>query len=340
VSILQGIRDRLGAGATVSYAEGVRITEDSVFTKDPQPHMSGSRSQARWSADRVVLADSASNARRIAEAVALARARDVAIGVVGDNEQTSREAYAENHLGDRDALSLVGQQAELVRAVLATGKPTVMVLINGRPPAIPDLVEKVPAILEGWYPGQEGGRAIAEVLFGDVNPGGKLTVSIPRSVGQLPVYYSRKPSALRGYLFDTTKPLFPFGFGLSYTTFSYSPVRVSPARIPVDGKATVSVDVTNTGERAGDEVVQFYIRDEVSRATRPVKELRGFQRITLRPGETRTVTFEVDHDALAYHDPEMKWTVEPGWFRMMVGGSSDDVKSARLEVVEEVRGKR
>jgi beta-glucosidase len=332
VSILQGIRDRLGAGATVSYAEGVRITEDSVFTKDPQPHMSGSRSQARWSADRVVLADSASNERRIAEAVALARASDVAIVVVGDNEQTSREAYAENHLGDRDALSLVGQQAELVRAVLATGKPTVMVLINGRPPAIPDLVERVPAILEGWYPGQEGGKAIAQVLFGDVNPGGKLTVSIPRSVGQLPVYYSRKPSALRGYLFDTTKPLFPFGFGLSYTTFSYSSVRVSPARIPADGKATVSVDVTNTGERAGDEVVQFYIRDEVSRATRPVKELRGFQRITLRPGETRTVTFEVDHDALAYHDPEMKWTVEPGWFDMMVGGSSDDVKSARLEV--------
>lgn len=334
VSILQGVRDRLGAGATVSYAEGVRITEDSVFTKDSQPHMSGSRSQKRWSADRVVLADSDSNERRIAEAVALARASDVAIVVVGDNEQTSREAYAENHLGDRDELSLVGQQAELVRAVLATGKPTVMVLINGRPPAIPELVERVPAILEGWYPGQEGGTAIAEVLFGDVNPGGKLTVSFPRSVGQLPVYYGRKPSALRGYLFDTTKPLFPFGFGLSYTTFSYSPVRVSPAQIPADGKATVSVDVTNTGQRAGDEVVQFYIRDEVSRATRPVKELRGFQRITLRPGETRTVTFEVDHDALAYHDPDMKWTVEPGWFDMMVGGSSDDVKSARLEVTE------
>jgi beta-glucosidase len=183
VSILEGVRKRLGESGTVRHAEGVRITEDSTFTNGPQPLIGGTRSQARWSADRVVLADPATNRRRIAEAVALARDSDVAIVVVGDNEQTSREAYAENHLGDRADLRLVGQQEELVRAVLDTGKPTVLVLINGRPPAIPELAERAPAILEGWYLGQEGGTAVAEVLFGDVNPSGKLPVSFPRSVG-------------------------------------------------------------------------------------------------------------------------------------------------------------
>ncbi len=195
----------------------------------------------------MVPADPAANRRRIAEAVALARDSDVAIVVVGDNEQTAREAYAENHLGDRADLRLVGQQEDLVRAVLDTGKPTVVVLINGRPPAIPELAERAPAILEGWYLGQEGGTAVAEVLFGDVNPSGKLPVSFPRSVGQLPLFYNRKPTAMRGYLFDSTRPLFPFGHGLSYTTFSYSAPTVSPARIPPDGRATVSVEVTNTG---------------------------------------------------------------------------------------------
>ncbi len=306
VSILEGVRKRLGAGATVRHAEGVRITEDSSFTRGPQPLVGGTRSQARWSADRVVLPDPDANRRRIAEAVALARDSDAVIVVVGDNEQTVREAYAENHLGDRSELRLVGQQEDLVRAVLDAGKPTVMVLINGRPPAIAELAERAPAILECWYPGQEGGTAVAEVLFGDVNPGGKIPVSFPRSVGQLPLFYNRKPTAMRGYLFDSTRPLFPFGHGLSYTTFSYSAPTVSPARIPADGRATASVEVTNTGARAGDEVVQLYIRDEVSRATRPVMELKGFRRITLSPGERRTVTFEVGPEHLAYHGPDLK----------------------------------
>jgi beta-glucosidase len=257
----------------------------------------------------------------------------VAIVVVGDNEQTAREAYAENHLGDRAELRLVGQQEELVRAVLDTGKPTVLVLINGRPPAIPELAERAPAILEGWYLGQEGGTAVAEVLFGDVNPSGKLPVSFPRGVGQLPLFYNRKPTARRGYLFDSPRPLFPFGHGLSYTTFSYSAPTVSPARIPPDGRTTASVEVTNTGTRAGDEVVQLYIRAEVSRATRPVMELKGFRRITLAPGERRTVTFELGPEQLSYHGPEMKRVVEPGRFQVMVGGSSDEVKSVGLDVV-------
>jgi beta-glucosidase len=333
VSILEGIRKRLGAGATVGHAEGVRLTEDSVFTSGPQPLVGGTRSRARASADRVVLADPASNRRRIAEAVELARASDVAVVVVGDNEQTAREAYAENHLGDRTELRLVGQQEELVRAVLDTGKPTVLVLINGRPPAIPELAERVPAILEGWYLGQEGGTAVAEVLFGDVNPGGKLPASFPRNVGQLPVFYNRKPTARRGYVFESARPLYPFGHGLSYTTFAYSAPTVSPARIPPDGRATVSVEVTNTGMRAGDEVVQLYVHAEVSRATRPVMELKGLRRITLGPGERRTVTFEVGPEQLVYHGPDMKRVVEPGRYQVMVGGSSDAVKSVSLDVV-------
>jgi beta-glucosidase len=333
VSILECIRRRLGPGATVRHAEGVRITEDSVFTRGPQPLVGGTRSPERWAADRVVPADPAANRRRIAEAVALARDSDVAILVVGDNEQTAREAYAENHLGDRADLRLVGQQEDLVRAVLETGKPAVLVLINGRPPAIPELAERAPAILEGWYLGQEGGTAVAEVLFGDVNPGGKLPVSLPRGVGQLPLYYNHKPTALRGYLFESARPLFPFGHGLSYTTFACSTPTVWPARIPPDGRATASVEVTNTGTRAGDEVVQLYVRAEVSRATRPVMELKGFRRVSLAPGQRRTVTFELGPEQLSYTGPDMKRVVEPGRFRVMVGGSSALVKSVALEVV-------
>ncbi len=316
VSILEGVRTRLGPRTTVEYAEGTRITEDSTFTREPQPHVGGTRSHARWGADRVVLADSASNARRRAAAVALARRSQVAIVVVGDNEMTSREAYAPNHLGDRADLGLPGQQEELVRAVLATGTPTVLVLIHGRPLSIPALGSLVPA------------------LFGDINPGGKLPVTVARHVGQLPVFYNHKPSARRGYLFDTTQPLFPFGYGLSYTTFAYANLRVEPARIAPGARATVSVDLTNTGPRSGDEVVQLYVRDEVSWATRPVAELRGFRRVTLRPGETRAVKFEIGPEELAYHGPDMKRVVEPGRFDIFVGGNSVAVSSVALDVVE------
>ena len=331
VSILEGIRKR-ASGATVDYAEGVRLTEDTTFTTESQPHMSGERSMARWSADRVALADSAANGRRIEEAVTLARNSDVAIVVVGDNEQTSREAYADNHLGDRTSLGLVGQQEALVRAVQATGKPVVLVLINGRPLSIPHLASTVPAIVEGWYLGQETGTALAEVLFGDVNPGGKLPVSVARDVGQLPIFYNRKPSARRGYLFDDTRPLWPFGHGLSYTTFTYAEPRVAAARIAPSGRTTLTVEVTNSGAREGDEVVQLYVRDRVSRITRPVQELRGFQRISLRGGEKRTVSFDVDSRTLGYYGPAMKWVVEPGVFDLMVGGSSATVHSVSLQV--------
>ena len=332
VSILDGLRKRLDGFAEVSYAEGVRITEDSAFTDEPQPHMSGERSHPRWVTDRVVPTNPEENVSRIHEAVTLASDSDVAVLVVGDNEMTSREAWAESHLGDRPNIDLPGQQEELVRAVLETGTPVVLVLINGRPMAIPELVEDVPAILEGWYLGQETGTAVAEVLMGDYNPAGRLPVTIPRSVGQLPHFYNQKPSARRGYLFDSAEPLFPFGFGLSYTTFAYGEPRLDPAQIGPHGKTTVSVDVTNTGDLAGDEVVQMYIRDRVSHATRPVKELKGFERITLNPGDTQTVTFTLGPDELSYHGLDMQRVVEPGTFDIMVGPNSTTLKSTPLHI--------
>ncbi|MEJ1970257.1 MAG: glycoside hydrolase family 3 N-terminal domain-containing protein [Rhizomicrobium sp.] len=315
VDILAGIKAKLGAGVNVVYAEGDRITESS-----------------EWGADAVALADPAQNRRRIADAVKVARTADAIVLVLGDTEQTSREAWADNHLGDRDSLDLVGQQDELANAIFALGKPVVVVLINGRPLSVVNVAAKANALVEGWYLGQETGTAMADVLFGDANPGGHLPVTIARSVGQLPMFYNYKPSAHRGYLFDTTAPLFPFGWGLSYTTFDISSPRLSAAAIKPDGSVTVSVDVKNTGARAGDEVVQLYLHQQVASVTRPVKELKGFQRVTLKPGETRTVTFTVGPHELRLWNIDMKRVVEPGAFDVMVGANSQDLKTAILTV--------
>ena len=219
-----------------------------------------------------------------------------------------------------------------MRAVAALGKPVVVLLINGRPLAVNFLAEHIPGIFEGWYLGQEGGAAFADALFGDVNPGGKLPITFPRSVGQIPAFYNHKPSRNRSYLFAESAPLFPFGHGLSYTTFQYGTPRLSAEKIPSGGSATLSVEVTNAGARAGDEVVQLYIRDCVSSVTRPVMELKGFARITLQPGETRTVEFAIAPAQLSFLDRQMRRTVEPGAFEIMVGGSSADVQTVTLEV--------
>ncbi len=317
VSILDGIKQKLGSDSQVLYSEGCKITE----------------SLPDWDADKVVLGDATLNAKRIADAVKVARKADVVILVLGENEQTSREAWAKNHLGDRDSLDLLGDQDKLAKEILATGKPTVVFLLHGRPNSINFIAEHVPAILDGWYLGQEGGTAAADVLFGDYNPGGKLPISVPRSVGQLPDYYYQKPSAKRGYLGSTAEPLFPFGWGLSYTTFKYGNLRIAPDTIGSEGQTKVSVDVTNTGTVRGDEVAQLYIHEKVSLVTRPVKELRGFRRVSLNPGETKTVEFTLGPKELAYLNREMQRFVEAGTFEIMAGGNSVELISLSLNVV-------
>lgn len=317
VSVLQGIKDKVGTGSDVLYSEGCKITE--TFPD--------------WDADKVVLGDPGLNAKRIAEAVQVAQKADLVILVLGGNEQTSREAWAKTHLGDRDSLDLLGDQDELVKAIVAAGKPTIVFLLHGRPNSINYIAEHVPAVLDGWYLGQEGGTAVADVLFGQYNPGGKLPITVPRSVGQLPDYYYQKPSAKRGYLGSTPEPLFPFGWGLSYSTFKYSSLRVTPDSIGSEGQTKVTVDVSNTGSIRGDEVAQLYIHQEVSSVTRPIKELRGFRRITLNPGETKTIEFTLGPQELSFLNLEMQRVVESGTFDIMVGGNSVDLISTTLNVM-------
>jgi beta-glucosidase len=317
VSVLQGIRDKVGDKIKVTFAEGCNITKEG----------------GNWFADTAHLSDATEDAKLISAAVEVAKAADVTLLVLGGNEDTNKEGWAPEHLGDRDSLDLVGRQDDLVKAILGTGKPTVVLLINSGPLSINFIAEKVPAILEGFYLGQETGVGVADVLFGDYNPAGKLSVSFPRSVGQLPIFYNRKPTAKRGYLFTSKEPLFPFGFGLSYTTFEYSNLKASPTEIAPTGQARVSVTVTNTGKRAGDEIVELYIHDLVSSVTRPVMELKDFKRVSLAPGESKLVEFAITPDKLSFLDLNMKTVVEPGWFDIMVGPSSVKYQTVKLEVV-------
>jgi beta-glucosidase len=278
----------------------------------------------------VVASDPEEDRKAIAEAVEVAKNADVIVLAIGGNEQTSREAWARNHMGDRTSLNLVGMQEELVRQMVALGKPVVAFVFNGRPISINSVKESVPAIFECFYLGQETGRAVADVLFGDVNPGGKLPISIPRSVGHIPAFYNHKPSARRGYLWDDASPLFPFGFGLSYTSFEIGTPKLTKKKIGPKGSTQVVVDVTNTGKRAGAEVVQLYIRDLVSSVTRPVKELKGFKKVFLKPGESATVTLDITPASLSFYDINMKYVVEPGDFEIMVGTSSQDADLQKL----------
>lgn len=322
ISILDGIRQRVGPNVKVLYSEGCEITATPKH------------GWSEWYAKDVKLADRKTQGDSIRAAAEIAKKADVAIVVVGENEGTNREAWAENHLGDRDSLNLLDAQTELVKTIVKTGTPTVVFLINGRPLSINYVAKHVPAILEGWYLGEQGGTAAANVLFGDVDPGGKLPVTFPRSVGQLPDYYDHKPSLNRSYEFVNSTPLFPFGYGLSYTTFKFDNLRVDPSTIGQGGTATVSVDVTNTGNREGDEVAQMYIHQRVASVTRPVMELRGFRRVALKPGEKTTVTFPLTPDALSLVGAHMQRVVEPGMFDIMVGPSSAETQSIPLEVVE------
>jgi beta-glucosidase len=321
VSVLDGIRNRAGSEIKVLFAEGCKISN-------------GKQGWAGWLEDNVTIPDPRTEVESISRAADIARKADVAIVVVGENETTNREAWAEKHLGDRDSLDLLGSQDELIKAVVKTGTPTVVFLINGRPLSINYAAEHVPAILEGWYLGQEGGTAAANVLFGDVNPGGKLPVTFPRSVGQLPDFYDHKTSRNRSYEFVNSAPLFPFGYGLSYTTFRFESLRVEPQTIGPHGTAIVRVDVTNTGARAGDEVAELYIHQRLASVTQPVLNLRGFRRVTLRPGEKATVEFQLTPDALSILDSDMRRVVESGTFDILVGPSSTETSSVPLEVMQ------
>ena len=308
VSVLAGIRAKVSQRTVIQNAPGCAILDDSTDG--------------------------------FAAAVEAARKSEVAVVVVGERSGlvdgcTSGESV------DRADLGLAGVQQALVEAVVATGTPTVVVLINGRPLAVPWIAEHAPAVLEAWVPGEEGGAAVADVLFGDVNPGGKLPISLPRGVGQVPVYYGHKPSGGRSqwkgdYVGSSTRPLFPFGHGLSFTEFEYGGLQIVPAQAAATDAVRVCAEVTNIGRRAGEEVVQLYVHDAVASVTRPVKELRGFKRIGLAPGEKRTLTFDLAVSQLGFFDREMAFVVEPGTIEVMIGSSSDDIRlRGQFEIVGE-----
>lgn len=316
-TLLQGIRDRVGNKAKITYAEGCKITTTSG-----------------WSEDKVELPTPEQDRALIKEAVAAVKDAEVIVLAIGQNEQISREAWSPEHMGDRTDLDLIGRQNELVNAMAATGKPVVAFVFNGSPLSFNNLLQKVPVVFECWYLGQESGYAAADVLFGKYNPGGKLPITIPRSVAHVPVFYNYKPAARRGYLFDDASPLFPFGYGLSYTTFELSAPRLEKQTIVVGESVKVYVKVKNTGKVKGDEVVQLYIRDRISSVTRPVKELKDFRRVTLEPGEEKTVELLITPDKLSFYNIDMKFVTEPGEFIVWTGSSSDSkvLKSATLTV--------
>ncbi|MDX6694473.1 MAG: beta-glucosidase [Blastocatellia bacterium] len=304
VTLLAGIKAQVGPGVKVTYAKGCEIQTDSTDG--------------------------------FAEALAAARGADAIVVAVGESAEMSGEAAS------RASLDLPGRQLELVQAIHALGKPYAVVLMNGRPLSINWLAENAPAILETWFAGTEGGNAIADVLFGAVNPGGKLPLTFPRNVGQCPIYYNHKRTGrppdeknkyTSKYLDVSWTPLFPFGYGLSYTTFRLTNLQLSAPSVPLNNaRLTVSVEVENTGARAGDEVVQLYVRDVASSVTRPVKELKGFERVTLRPGEKRRVTFKLGPEQLGFYNREMRYTVEPGEFRIFTGTNSQEGLEASFNV--------
>jgi beta-glucosidase len=316
VGVLEGIRAAVGPNVIVEQSDGVWIT---------QP---GEGAPETVAIRRVPPAD---NEKRIAEAVAVANRADLIILCVGDNEAITREAVVSSLPGDRSTLGLFGDQDALVEAVLGCGKPVVAILINGRPLIVDKLAKGASALIEAWYPGEQGGHALADVLFGKVNPGGKLPVTFPASVGELPAWYNRHPSADKvPYVEGKRVPLFPFGFGLSYTSFELSEPRLSATTAKAGEAVRVEVDVTNSGSRDGDEVVQIYIRDMIASAPRATMELKAFRRVTLRKGERRTVAFDLTPDAFSFWDRNMNWGIEPGEFKIFAGNSSTSLKETML----------
>lgn len=353
VTVLQGLQQKLKGKAKVSFARGARITDnnflhtkatataDSTDTSSTnalaaaaalalqqRSQNAGTYSMLRWNHDDTVAADSADNARLRAEAVALAKTADAIVLVLGENEGLAREAWADKHLGDRTTLELSADQQLLAAQVQAAAghKPVVLVLSNGRPLTLGKLATTMPAIVEAWYLGQETGTAVANVLFGEVNPSGKLPITFPRSAGHIPQFYNHKASSSRGYLHDDIRPLYPFGHGLSYTDFSYSDLQIDTPQLRAGAEASIRLRIKNSGKRAGTEVVQLYVQDPAASVTRPVQQLAGFARVSLAPGQSAQLQFTLPVNQLAFLDSRMRWVVEPGEIRLLLGSSSADIR--------------
>ncbi|SCB97494.1 beta-glucosidase [Kosakonia oryziphila] len=325
VTVLTGIRNALADKGEVLYAKGANITNDKDIVNFLNLY------------EPAVVVDPRSPKEMIDEAVAAAKKSDVVVAVVGEAQGMAHEASS------RTDITIPQSQRDLIAALKATGKPLVLVLMNGRPLALVKEDQQADAILETWFAGTEGGNAIADILFGDYNPSGKLPMSFPRSVGQIPVYYSHlntgrpynadKPNKYTSRYFDEANgPLYPFGYGLSYTTFKVSDVKMSAPSMTSTGKLTASVEVTNTGKRAGETVIQMYLQDVTASMSRPVKQLRGFDKVNLQPGETKTVSFPIDVNALKFWNQQMKYAAEPGKFNVFIGVDSARVNQGEFEL--------
>ena len=325
ISILQGIKNAAGAGTKITYAHGVNVTDDDQMIKRLNVHGGELDIDARPAETQ------------IQEAVQAAQGADVVVAVVGESQGMTGEAAS------RADISLPGRQLDLLKALKATGKPLVIVLLNGRPLTLPWESQNASAILETWFGGTQAGNAVADVLFGAYNPAGKLTMTFPQSVGQIPIYYNHKSTGrpYAGVLLDKYKsryldapnePLYPFGFGLSYTTFTYSKPTVSQASIRPGQGLDVQVTVQNSGQYNGEEVAQLYLRDLVGSSSRPVKELKGFQKVLLKKGESRQLTFHLTADDLKFYNDDLKLVAEPGDFQVLVGGNSRDVQMAAFSL--------
>ena len=317
IDVLDGLIAYAGKDFKVTYAEGCKLAlEESSFSGN-EIHTPNTIEDDK---------------RLIKEAVEVAKKSDVIVLAIGETVAFCREAWGENHLGDRSSLELIGLQNELVTELLATGKPIVAVLFGGRPLAINEIKKNVPAILQAFYLGQEGGHALANVLFGKVNPSGKLAITMPKSAGELPAYYNRQPSRMRSYVNENSQPIFPFGFGLSYTTYSYGKPILDKTTISKTENITLTIPITNTGKVAGEETVQLYIRDVVSSGSRPIMELKDFTKVKLNAGETKNISFTITPEKLMFYNYKLEKVLESGDFKVMVGPNSANVQTVKFTV--------
>jgi len=324
VTVLQGIKNLAGSGARVDYAKGAYVTEDDYLKKYMNGPLAANETETETRSPEILLEEAVQNANNA----------DVIVAVLGEVAGMSGEA------GSRSLIDLPESQRNLLKALVHTGKPVVLVLINGRPLALSRENETTTAMIEAWAPGVEGGNAIADVLFGDYNPSGKLTTSFPRNVGQIPIYYNHLNTGrpyiegneryVTSYIDVPNSPLFPFGYGLSYTKFDYSAITLNKKELKGDEMLSATITVTNMGKVAGEEVVQLYINDPVASISRPVKELKGYQKMMLKPGESKVVHFDISTEQLKFYNSELKYDWEPGDFNLFIGTSSADVKTARF----------